>query len=325
MNRNLLILLVCMATIFVSFNYAEWKDRFSPAKQVSLGDVIDKPETWFNVPIEIPVRFAWLSDIYVPYRTKFSQDRFVNFTAWDVQEQIWESQGFNRTHPYFYMEKDNPELQAVLKLKTFDTVCLLAKVEGVFGGKPFIRVVWAYKTPGELNIINLRMINQALKFYQQRQFDEALDLFSTILKTHPPHDIQTMVHKAIARIYIYEKRTYEYAFFELKKAQLLSPHDAEVAEIFAECRFFLGVRADELETSWNNGALFIPRTGTTTYYTPPITLPPPTTTLPSSTEIAPTDGTQTPPTSVEVQPTTSANPPDANQPPPATPGMIIIK
>lgn len=280
--------LLYIMIIFVLWGNAEWTDRFGPAKQVSLSEILDKPETWFGVPVEIPVRFAWLSDIYVPYRTRFSQDRFINFSAWDVQEQIWEAQGFNRTHPNFYFEKDNPELTTLLKLQTFDTVCLLCKVDGIFGGKPFIRVVWACKLPGDLNILNLRMLNQSLKLYQQRQFDEALTMFKGILDTNPPADIQAMIHKASARIYIYEKRAYDYAFVELKRAQLKTPNDPEIAEIFSECNFYLGKRAAELEQSWQNGVIFIPVIGTNVN---PTILPTP-----------PTDPISTPPTDPAMPP-----------------------
>ena len=147
------ILLFCL----LPMSYGEWKDRFTPAKEVSLEELLEKPDSWLDIPIQIPLRFAWISDVYVPYRTRFSQDVYLNFTAWDIQEHIWESQGFNKPHAYFYVEKDNPELKTILKFKTFDTICVLGKIEGMFAGKPFIRVVWFERLPGELNILNLKM------------------------------------------------------------------------------------------------------------------------------------------------------------------------
>jgi len=250
------ILFFCM-TIFLLFSqvYAEWQDRLGPAKQVNLNEILRHPETWMNVPVEIPVRFAWLSDVYIPFRTHFSQDRFVNFAAWDIQEPIWEQQGFNNPHFYFYVEKDNPELKSFLKLQTFDTVCLLGKIEGMFAGKPFIRIVWCCRLPGSLDEIKLKAIRTSLTLYRQRRFDEALNIFEQILTSKPPQDIESMLRKGIAQVYMNERNSFEYAFVELKKAEEATPQDPEVQSLLLECTQKLGQRANVLLEAWQDGLL----------------------------------------------------------------------
>ncbi len=254
---NFLKLSCCLiAIIFLAqFSYGEWPDRFGGAKQVNLKDLLEKPESWLNIPVQIPVRFAWLSEVYVPFRSHFSQDYYLNFTAWDIQEPIWEAKGFNQPHIYFYVEKDNPELKSFLKLKTFDTVCLLGKIEGLFAKKPFFRIVWCCRLPGNLNENNLKMINNSLKLYRQRRFEEALPIFQKILETEPPQDIEAMLRKAIAQVCMNEWQKYEFAFVELKKAEEAAPEDEEVKSLLKECILNLGSRAELLQEKWQDGML----------------------------------------------------------------------
>ena len=219
-------------------SYAEWADRFGSAKEVSLSELLEKPEAWLNVPVRIPLRFFEASDFYVPYRTRFSPDIFWNFSAWDIQSHIWDPIGFEKIYPYFYVEKDNPEFRFFQKLQNFQTVCVLAQVEGIFAGRPFIRVVWGSIVPGNLNIDNLKLLYRSLKFYKERNFQEAMPLFQKVFDSGPPKDIKIMIHKAIAKYYIYEKKSYYLAIEELKKAYAISPEDLEIEELAYRCHLY---------------------------------------------------------------------------------------
>ncbi len=218
--------------------YADWADRFSSATEVTLSEILEKPETWIGVPVRIPIRFFEPGDVYIPYRTRFSPDVFWNFSAWDVQSHIWDPAGFDKIFPYFYVEKDNPEFRFFQKLESFQTVCILAQVEGFFAGKPFIRVVWGSIIPGNLNIHNLKLLNKALKHYKQREFKEAIALFQKVFESEPPDDIKVMLHKAMAKYYIYEKKSYYSAIEELKKAHAINSKDLELEELAYLCHLY---------------------------------------------------------------------------------------
>ncbi|NUM34192.1 MAG: hypothetical protein HUU50_06595 [Candidatus Brocadiae bacterium] len=218
--------------------FADWTDRFAIAREVSLSELLEKPEAWLGVPVRIPIRFFEPSDVYVPYRTRFSPDSFWNFSAWDIQSHIWDPTGFEKTYPYFYVEKDNPEFKFFQKLETFKTICILAQIEGIFAGKPFIRVVWASAMPGNLHINNLKLLHKGLKLYKQRNFREAMGLFQKVFDSNPPEDIKVMLHKAIAKYYIYEKKSYYSAIEELKKAHSINPTDVELEELAYLCHLY---------------------------------------------------------------------------------------
>lgn len=237
-GRIFLLFLFLPLFLLVAMVHADWSDRFALAKEVSLTELIEKPDSWIGIPVRIPLRFAWISDIYVPYRTRFNPDNFLNFTAWDIQSHIWEQQGFDKNYPYFYVEKDNPEFKTFLKLEAFQTVCILGQIESIFADKPFIRVAWVEKLPGSLNRLNLKMLNKATRLYKQRKFEEALVEFQKILHTYPPADIRTMIYKAMAKYYIYEKKAFALAQLELRKAKVLSPKDSEIVELAQICQMY---------------------------------------------------------------------------------------
>jgi len=234
-RRKTLLWIFIVCIIICSSIQAEWEDRFSSAQMVTLSEIAARPETWLNVPVRIQLRFAWMSDFFIAYRTHFSPEHFSNFSAWDIQTPIWEKEEFNRVHSYFYMEKNNPELKALFKLRTFDSFCVLAKVESIFANKVFIRVVWLYKLPGNLDVLNLKMIHQAYKLYNKKQYDEALSAFVEIFATNPPDDIKVMFHKNISLIYLNYRKDYIAALQELEKAKLIAPNDWEVNYLIKQC------------------------------------------------------------------------------------------
>ena len=231
------VTLVLITLLAAPSSYASWSDRFGPPKIVSLEEILAKPSAWLGTPVRIPVRFAWISDLYVPYRTRFTRDQFINFSAWDVKTHIWEKKGFDDPHAFFYVERDNKELKSFFKMKTFDTVCLLGQVESLFGGKPFIRVVWFCRLPGRLNVENLKMLNISIDDFKQRKFDKAISGFQKIFESDPPDDIRVLMHKAMAKIYLYDKKQYEMAKEELLKARKINPREHEVHSLLVACLY----------------------------------------------------------------------------------------
>jgi tetratricopeptide (TPR) repeat protein len=230
----LFLILLCVSPV-----YAEWADRFTPPHVTYLSDIIKNPHVWLDIPVRIPLRFNHLGNIYTPFFTHFSREQYINLSAWDVQTHIWDKEGFNNDYAHFYVEKDLSELKSFLKLKTFDTISALAKVTGIFRDKPYIRITWFCRIPGTLDMDNLRLLYKGMAAFRGRKFDQAMTVFRKTLTTDPPQDIQTMLYKLMAKIYIYEKKNYAQALDELNKALEVNPKDDEAVELHNKCTYYI--------------------------------------------------------------------------------------
>lgn len=236
-NKNWILWIGLIVIIFIQVPsiYGQVPPLTEVPQVVSLSELMSKPEMWLNVPVKMIVRFAWLSDVYIPFRSPFNNEQFINFSAWDIQTHIWDRDGFDNSHSFFYMEKDNKCLKTFMKLKTFETVCLIGKVECVFAGKPFIRIVWGCPMNGHLGLENLKMMHKSMNSFNARKFDEAITGFQKIILTNPPEDIQLMLYKTTAKIYMYEKKSYDQAMKELEKVKELNANDTEVEYLIQQC------------------------------------------------------------------------------------------
>jgi len=240
-NRKLYCVVILSILMLSVSTQAEWNDRFTPAKITYLSDILNSPQCWLDVPVRIPLRFSRIGNIYNPFFTQFNSEQYINFAAWDIQAPIWNQDGFNNDYPHFYFEKDNPEAKTFMKLNTFDTVCVLAKATSIFRQKPYFRVVWVCSMGGNLNVDNLRVLYQGMKSLKQRNFDQAMKSFQVVLTTNPPVDIGLMLHKTIAKIYIYEKKQFAEALQELTNAQQKyeNTQDQELKELMDRCAFYM--------------------------------------------------------------------------------------
>ena len=233
----LFLIVIC---IFLSFQtQADWKDRFAPAKVVTLSQVKENPATWLNIPVRMTLRFNRVGNIYNPFFTLFTSAHYINFSAWGTEEHIWKKKVFYKPYSFFYIHKENPEYKTFLRIKPFETVCILAKPIGLFRGKPYLRVVWICRMPGNLGVYNLRMLNLGMKAFEERKFTEAETHFQQVLHTNPPADIRVMLYKVIAKILMYDKKNIQAALVELKKARKISPRDYEVRQLMKDCRYYL--------------------------------------------------------------------------------------
>lgn len=230
----LIIAIFCVAPV-----YADWADRFDGHKLVYLSEILENPESWREIPVRIPLRFQAIRDTFNPFFTAFGKDEYMNFSAWDLHSKIWTRKGFRDDYPFFYMSKHTIELQSLHKLKTFDTVMVLANVSGIFKGRPYFRIVWIKKLPGELGVNNLSMLHSGFAAYEKRQFDKAMSIFAKAFATNPPRDIKALLHKATAKIYLYGKYSYQDALDETTKGLLLTKADPELLYMLKQCRYHL--------------------------------------------------------------------------------------
>jgi len=234
--------LICIALITFILSVSvvcDWEDRKGAPPVVYLSQILENPESWLDVPVRVPLRYSGPRDIFTAYFTAFDRDRHHNFSAWDIHTHIWQKKGFNNDYPFFYVEKDAKEFRAFLRLRKFDTIAVMGKVVSIFRGKPYFKIVWVCKQSGFLNVHNLTLLNRASNAYKNRSFDDAISYYSQVVKTNPPTDIQAMIHKVMANIFLYHKKNYSAAMSELKQGLELANNDPQLLDMHTQCDYYL--------------------------------------------------------------------------------------
>ena len=74
-----------------------WWDSLETPKEVSLGKVLDNPDSFLGVPVEFTVQFHETTKFYNPFFTRFTPDRYVNFAAWADEAALWMAEGKGNT------------------------------------------------------------------------------------------------------------------------------------------------------------------------------------------------------------------------------------
>ena len=238
LNKNLICIALITFILSVSA-VCDWEDRKGAPPVVYLSQIMENPESWLDVPVRIPLRFAGHRDIFTAYFTAFDRDRHLNFSAWDIHTHIWQKEGFLNDYPFFYAEKDSKEFRAFLRLRKFDTIAVMGKVVSIFRGKPYFKIVWGCKQSGFLNIHNLTLLNRASTAYKNSRFDEAISYYNQVANTNPPTDIDAMIHKVMANIFLYHKQNYQAAMSELTKGLELAKNDPQLLEMYTQCDYYL--------------------------------------------------------------------------------------
>ena len=246
-------LFILLALTFALFAFQPQAEETPVTPQlVYLSDILKNPSHWLGIPVRVPLRFSRLSNVYTPFFTQFAEEQYINFSAWDVRTPIWDKEAFSTDYPFFYVEKDNLELKSFFKLKAFDTISVVGKVTSLFRQKPYFRITWVCRIPGTIDVDTLRTLNKGMKAFNNKKFDETITILSKLLPGEeeaestyfPPHDIQMMIHKLIAKIHMYEKKDFQGALVQLDKALLVNPKDYEANELRMKCDLCLQGKID---------------------------------------------------------------------------------
>ncbi len=240
MIRKKHIFIICVViALLLPLVQGDWKDKFGGHQVVYLHEIQKNPESWLGVPVKIPLRFQSVRAVFNPFFTPFNKEEYINFSAWDVKTPVWTKNGFFNDYPFFYVKKDNSELQSFLRYNRFETITVLAQVEGLFKGRPYIRVVWACEMPGQLNVHNLTLMNRAMTSFSNREFDRSLTFLEQFVNTNPPEDLESFVYKTRAQIYLYETRSYGQALAQVNQGLKITQNDSELKRLYRQAKYHI--------------------------------------------------------------------------------------
>ena len=92
------------------------------------------------MPCAFDLTFHTFTQVYNPYFTRFVPERFVNFSAWDDQQKIWNANEYRADFPFLFVSKSNANLTEFVELKRFDRMRVVGTIRDTFKGNPWIEI-----------------------------------------------------------------------------------------------------------------------------------------------------------------------------------------
>ncbi|MEQ8765029.1 MAG: tetratricopeptide repeat protein [Planctomycetota bacterium] len=221
-------------SMFASPVLAQYQDDHAEdgdeVQMVELAAVRQTPEAFINVPIRTAVYFHQFDKFYNPYYTFFDPDRFLNFSAWGEEQELWNRKEYKQDHTFFFMAKHSANLDKLLELKKYDRVILRGTVRTEFKGTPWIEI-FDLEVDEEQNIAENDLIKlvRAKKLQGQGYFDQAIDGYQAAVREGLPTLYLGFIERELGNCHYY-RGDFKSAQNHLAKALELRPKDRRVKE-----------------------------------------------------------------------------------------------
>ncbi|MFW5829279.1 MAG: tetratricopeptide repeat protein, partial [Planctomycetota bacterium] len=108
--------------------------------QVDLEDLKANPMAYQGLNVQFRCTFVQSADLYTPFHTPFSPERYINLVVWDDDAALWEPEVRADPVMSLYYDKDNRETALLQNLKTYDVVTIAGEVVATYRDQPWIDI-----------------------------------------------------------------------------------------------------------------------------------------------------------------------------------------
>lgn len=165
---------------YASDEYISFEQLMKDAESSDAADLIYKR-------IRFKGQFNDFGDVYAPFFTCFSSTNFMNFSAWEFEERLWEKEQYHKLFPYLFVMKTNYKMVNTLaSFKQYTRFEAEGEVRGVFQGKPWIKVVKLKKVCGRFSQESIKHMNHGyIEKEKNNVMNTAIEFCSAYQKTLP--------------------------------------------------------------------------------------------------------------------------------------------
>jgi len=136
---------------FVRPAAAGWWDDLDKGESVRLSDLVHEPRRWKDKVVTFACIHHGPDQVFQPYFTSFTPDKFLNFTAWLDGSPLWELRSYtDDDFPFLYLRRDHPQRDALSTLLPFTRIEVTGRVKDVYRERPWIEVLGFRATPATL-------------------------------------------------------------------------------------------------------------------------------------------------------------------------------
>ncbi|MBK9384209.1 MAG: hypothetical protein IPN34_05235 [Planctomycetes bacterium] len=130
-------------------------------RMVNLSDLLKSPEAYRGLNVRVTIAFCDLGKLENPFFTRFTNNNYMNFAAWDDTQPIWRKEEYLKSYPLLFARRTTPICDQFADAKRFDRFLVEVVVQDTFRGKPWVEIVSARKEEAALSMGSLRHLYHA--------------------------------------------------------------------------------------------------------------------------------------------------------------------
>lgn len=206
-----------------------WSDVLDH-ETVPLAKILENPAGFRGLEVAFVMQFHRLGTIDNPFYTPFEKESYVNFSCWGDEMPLWDKDVYKNDFPYLFVERNTELSQMITKARLYDRMVVVARIEAIFRGKPWIEVVSIEPLEESMTEPALVHLVKAFTLKRVRRWDAAAAEFQLSCAPGLPDPIKVMSLREQGLCLAAADRC-EDAVEPLQKALLLSPKDPELARL----------------------------------------------------------------------------------------------
>jgi len=213
-----------------------WFSELDDAKAVSLGEILRDPRAFVDVEVKVNVYFHTTGRSYNPYFTRFTDAMYGNFSAWPHNARLYEKRDFQRSYPFFFMQRSAKSWRTLSGLPRVTAIEMVVAVRDVFRGQPWIEVLEFRKTSSGLTEEQVRNVVAGDAHYLAGRYDVAADHYGRAASLNQPETVRADLFHRLGDAQFQTGR-YEAATASYREALRADPENAMIqrnVEVSAE-------------------------------------------------------------------------------------------
>lgn len=169
---------------------------------VDLATIRQTPDAFKAVWVRFDLQFCSMGKVSNPFFTQFVPSDYANFYAWDGQQPIWRKESYENLFGMLFMHKENPAIEQVYRLRTYDRVRVTGVVRNVFQDSPWIEVTAIEQLPNSVDTPTLAHLYRAESHMERREWSRAIAELSMAPAGSKPEFVIAAVNQNLGLCYL---------------------------------------------------------------------------------------------------------------------------
>ncbi|MFO0982273.1 MAG: hypothetical protein U1E76_11145 [Planctomycetota bacterium] len=199
---------------------------------IDLKTVRERPAAYQATPFKFDGQFYSVGTLYSPFYTVFEPARYINFSAWDDAEPVWNSRGYANSYPMLYLSRGRTkDATSLTRFQRFDRFRATAIVRATIGQYAFVEVLAIEPLDKKLSPTAVHHLIRAYRHKTAEEYDVAALHFADAFQDTLPDHVASLVRREEGECYL-ATGAYEQAVVAFAEARDLDENNADLKRLY---------------------------------------------------------------------------------------------
>jgi tetratricopeptide (TPR) repeat protein len=155
---------------------------------VDLRDVQANPKAYQGLNVRFRCTFVQQADLFTPFHTPFSPERYINLVVWDDQAAIWNPEVRAEPLMSLYFPKQNKQTLMLQQLDKFDLIDVSGEVVAAYRAQPWIQInnIAPASEDAVFDAVVLKLLEEAAELHEAEEYELAEQNYAAALADPMP-------------------------------------------------------------------------------------------------------------------------------------------